>query len=117
MTDRFLVTGAAGCLGAWTLAALRDQAIEAVAFDLADDRRRLRLVEQPGRGAGVQMRSQDAGGILHRHVIAGEGHHLAAKLDMQIVEGSSQQFLVGRAQDSLRVGITGDSAITQPPSV
>lgn len=47
MTDRFLVTGAAGCLGAWTLAALRDQAIEAVAFDLADDRRRLRLVEQP----------------------------------------------------------------------
>lgn len=44
MTDRFLVTGAAGCLGAWTLAAFLKAGAEAVAFDLSDDRRRLRLV-------------------------------------------------------------------------
>ena len=53
------------------------------------DRRRqerlahMRDIEQPGFLAGVQMFLQDAGGILHRHVIAGERHHLAAQLQMQ----------------------------------
>ena len=44
MTERFLVTGAAGCLGAWTLARLIEDGSEVLAFDLSDDRRRLRLV-------------------------------------------------------------------------
>lgn len=39
-----LVTGAAGCIGAWTVAALLGQEREPVAFDLSGDRRRLKLL-------------------------------------------------------------------------
>lgn len=39
-----LVTGAGGCLGAWTLGILRNSGVPAIAFDLADDRRRPALV-------------------------------------------------------------------------
>lgn len=44
MTDRFLVTGSSGCLGAWTIRQLLDEAIEVVALDISDDDHRLRLV-------------------------------------------------------------------------
>jgi nucleoside-diphosphate-sugar epimerase len=44
MADRFLVTGAAGCLGAWTIDRLLRDGAEPVAFDLSNDRRRLALV-------------------------------------------------------------------------
>lgn len=53
MPDRFLVTGASGCLGAWTIARLLAADEEVVAFDLADDRRRLSLVVDPEVAAGV----------------------------------------------------------------
>ena len=46
----------------------------------------------PARGAGVQMFGQNAGGILHRHVIAGEGNHARAELDMQRMQRRSQQI-------------------------
>jgi len=39
-----LVTGAGGCIGAWTLALLRRANIPVVAFDLMDDQRRPRLL-------------------------------------------------------------------------
>lgn len=39
-----LVTGAGGCIGAWTLAILRRSGVPAVAFDLRDDRRRPALL-------------------------------------------------------------------------
>ena len=35
MTDRFLVTGAHGCIGAWTVAELVREETEVVAFDVA----------------------------------------------------------------------------------
>src|SRR5689334_18177444 len=44
MGNTFLVTGAMGCLGAWTLANLRKQGQAAVAFDLSTDPYRLRLL-------------------------------------------------------------------------
>lgn len=44
MTERFLVTGAAGCLGAWTVGQLIGEGVDVVAYDLNDDRRRLELV-------------------------------------------------------------------------
>ena len=37
----------------------------------------MRNIEQPGLGAGVQMLGEDAGRVLHRHLIAGERHHPA----------------------------------------
>jgi nucleoside-diphosphate-sugar epimerase len=39
-----LVTGAGGCIGSWTLALLTHAGVPAVAFDLADDQRRPRLL-------------------------------------------------------------------------
>ena len=44
MPDRTLVTGALGCLGAWTLKALIDDGEDPVAYDLGDDTHRLQLV-------------------------------------------------------------------------
>ena len=46
----------------------------------------MRDVEQAGGGAGVQVLLDDAGGILHRHLIAGERHHAGPEPDMQVVE-------------------------------
>lgn len=47
-SDRpILVTGAAGCIGSWVVAALTRSARPVVAFDLSDDRRRLRLLLAP----------------------------------------------------------------------
>jgi UDP-glucuronate 4-epimerase len=41
---RFLVTGAMGCLGAWTLRTLLDEGADVVAFDYSSDDHRLRLL-------------------------------------------------------------------------
>ncbi len=43
-TSPILVTGAAGCIGAWTVAALVRQGRRPVVFDLSEDRRRLKLL-------------------------------------------------------------------------
>jgi UDP-glucuronate 4-epimerase len=42
--ERFLVTGALGCIGAWTVRLLVREHLPVVAFDLAGDRKRLRLI-------------------------------------------------------------------------
>jgi nucleoside-diphosphate-sugar epimerase len=42
--ERFLVTGALGCIGAWTVRALVREGVPVVAFDLGSDPRRLRLI-------------------------------------------------------------------------
>ncbi len=47
MTERWLVTGALGCLGAWTAITLVRESAAVVAFDLGDDLRRLRLIGSP----------------------------------------------------------------------
>jgi nucleoside-diphosphate-sugar epimerase len=44
MTERFLVTGALGCIGAWTCALLAEEGVHVVGFDYGTDTRRLRLV-------------------------------------------------------------------------
>src|SRR3546814_15356018 len=47
-------------------------------------------VEERRRLARVLMLGHDAGRILHRQGIAGEGHHLAAQLTVQVKEDSRQ---------------------------
>jgi UDP-glucuronate 4-epimerase len=42
--ERFLVTGALGCIGAWTVKRLADEVGEVWAYDLASDAHRLRLI-------------------------------------------------------------------------
>ena len=44
--ERFLVTGAAGCIGAWALRLLLDEGVPVVATDLSPDLRRFRLISQ-----------------------------------------------------------------------
>ena len=52
-TERFLVTGALGCIGAWTVRALAREGAPVAAFDLGRDARRLRLIMTPDELAGV----------------------------------------------------------------
>ena len=44
MADRFLVTGALGCIGAWTVKRLVDEGVPVWTYDLAGEPRRLRLI-------------------------------------------------------------------------
>ena len=45
--ERFLVTGALGCVGAWTVRELVREGTEVVGFDLGDNSRRLRQILEP----------------------------------------------------------------------
>jgi nucleoside-diphosphate-sugar epimerase len=45
--ERFLVTGAGGCIGAWAIKLLRDEGVDVVASDVSEDLRRLELVSYP----------------------------------------------------------------------
>ena len=49
-----LVTGAAGCIGAWVVATLVQRGRQPVVFDLSEDRRRLRLVLDDERARAVR---------------------------------------------------------------
>ena len=44
MTERFLVTGSAGCIGAWAVRLLVDEGVDVVGFDASENRSRLRLL-------------------------------------------------------------------------
>ena len=47
VSDRFLVTGALGCIGAWTCRLLVEEGVPVTAFDLGSDPHRLRLIMRP----------------------------------------------------------------------
>jgi UDP-glucuronate 4-epimerase len=55
MTDRFLVTGCMGCLGAWTVKHLLQEGAEVVGFDLSTDQRRLQLLLDEDELAAVTL--------------------------------------------------------------
>ena len=59
MMDRVLVTGAGGCLGSWVVRQLVEEGTAAVAFDLSDDYRRLRLLLDEDRMGDVVFRQGD----------------------------------------------------------
>jgi UDP-glucuronate 4-epimerase len=52
-TDRFLITGALGCIGAWTVRNLVREGVPAVVFDLGRDPHRLKLIMTPDELAQV----------------------------------------------------------------
>jgi UDP-glucuronate 4-epimerase len=83
--ERFLVTGALGCIGAWTCAALVEQGTYVVGFDLGENRSRLELATDAEiplvRG---NITDRDAlGQVLDQHGIT-HVVHLAALLIPQI---------------------------------
>jgi UDP-glucuronate 4-epimerase len=53
--QRVLVTGALGCIGAWTIRALLDEGAEPVGFDVGDDTSRLKLVLGAADAARVEL--------------------------------------------------------------
>ena len=53
MAERFLVTGANGCIGAWVVAQLTAEGVPVVALDASDDDHRLRLVLDDETRAGL----------------------------------------------------------------
>jgi nucleoside-diphosphate-sugar epimerase len=55
----FLVTGALGCIGAWTLKHLVQAGERAVAFDISTDRQRLDLLLSPQEQAQIQFEQGD----------------------------------------------------------
>ena len=58
-SERFLVTGALGCIGAWTVRALVKEGVPVVAFDLGDDPRRLRQIMTPDELSRVSFAAGD----------------------------------------------------------
>lgn len=53
MGETYLVTGAMGCIGAWTLYHLQRQGHKAVSFDLSENRSRLNLLLTPEEQAAI----------------------------------------------------------------
>ena len=86
MTERTLVTGALGCLGAWTLKALVELGEDPVGFDLGADDARLRLVLGEDELSRVTLVSGDVtdadavGGVLDEHEITNVVHLAALQV-------------------------------------
>ncbi len=83
LAERTLVTGALGCLGAWTIKALLDDGEDPVGFDLSNEDHRLRLVLDGNERARVTLVQGDVadadalGRALDEHAIT-HVVHLAA---------------------------------------
>ena len=86
MPERTLVTGALGCLGAWTLKALVTLGEEPVGFDLGSDDARLRLVLSEEERARVTLVAGDVtdgdavAGALDEHEITNVVHLAALQV-------------------------------------
>ena len=57
--ERVLVTGSAGCIGAWAVHELVREGTRVIAFDITDDAHRLRLVLDDDEISGVIFRRGD----------------------------------------------------------
>jgi nucleoside-diphosphate-sugar epimerase len=73
-TERFLVTGAAGCIGAWAVRLLLDEGVPVLATDLNPDLRRFELISQgrPGQPEFAELdvtSSRDVAAIVADHGI------------------------------------------------
>lgn len=59
MSERFLVTGAYGCIGAWTVRQLLLEGVEVIGVDAGGDDRRLRDLLSPEQLAGAKLVAAD----------------------------------------------------------
>jgi nucleoside-diphosphate-sugar epimerase len=57
--ERWLITGALGCIGAWSCRQLVREGHDVVAYDLGDDTRRLELVMDAGERSSVRLVNGD----------------------------------------------------------
>jgi UDP-glucuronate 4-epimerase len=87
--ERFLITGALGCIGAWATKLLVDEGVPVVGFDLGDDPHRLRLILTPEQLEQVTLVKGDVTDLDGLERVAREHEtthlvHLAALLIPQI---------------------------------
>jgi len=79
-SERFLVTGALGCIGAWTCRLLVEEGVPVVGYDLGSDPHRLRLIMGPEQLAQVTLVPGDVTdldqllGVLGEHEISNVVH-------------------------------------------
>lgn len=83
INERFLVTGALGCIGAWAVRHLINEGVPTAIFDLASDMRRLRLLMSEEELAQVQVLTGDIADLAAVEGALGESGathliHLAA---------------------------------------
>lgn len=83
--ERWLVTGALGCVGAWILRLLVEEGVPAVGFDLGEDPRRLELVMDEEQLLGFELVRGDVTDLGALERVLGEHGithvvHLAAML-------------------------------------
>ena len=91
MNERFLITGAFGCIGAWATRLLVQEDVDVVAFDLGDDPYRLRLILSPEQLDRVSIVRGDVTDLDGLERVAAEQDvthviHLAALLIPQVRE-------------------------------
>jgi UDP-glucuronate 4-epimerase len=82
-SEKWLVTGALGCIGAWTIKALIEDGEEVVGYDLGDDAYRLALVMSPIELARIQLEQGDITDFAALELVLDENEitrviHLAA---------------------------------------
>jgi nucleoside-diphosphate-sugar epimerase len=84
--ERFLVTGAGGCIGAWVLRLLLDEGVAVVATDLSRDLRRFELVSYPRGGDKVDFVALDVtmGDEVADIVREGEVTHVVHLAGLQV---------------------------------
>jgi UDP-glucuronate 4-epimerase len=103
MSETWLVTGALGCLGAWTVATLAREGAAVVALDLGTDDRRLRLIASPEELAPVRFVRGD---ITDPKTV---GHALAEHRVTHVVHLAALQVPFCKADPVLgaQVNVTG----------
>jgi nucleoside-diphosphate-sugar epimerase len=108
VAERFLVTGALGCIGAWAVKRLADAGVDVVATDLSTDTHRWRLLD-PELEHRVPLISADVteGGGFAR-LVADQGA-------THIVHLAALQVPLARAQPMLgaRVNVEGMAAVLE----
>lgn len=128
---RILVTGAHGCIGAWTVKALLDRGLDVVTYDLDPRPRRLEMIASPEQVARIVIRTgniEDTGRVAALVKDEGITHivHLAAQLmphcqatpvsgAMANVIGTLNVFEAARhAGRAVRVAYASSSAVWGP---
>ena len=86
MTERFLVTGALGCIGGWAVRNLVKEGTPVVVFDLATEPKRLKLLLEPEELARVKFVQGDVGdlAVLGRALDENEITHILHLAALQV---------------------------------
>jgi UDP-glucuronate 4-epimerase len=84
--ERFLVTGALGCIGAWTVRLLVKEGISTAVFDMGDDLHRLRLILNEDELARVRFISGDVADVedVERALKDSQASHLIHLAAIQV---------------------------------